>query len=123
MKKRVRRLTVLVVSLVIAPFLADLLSPFGQGKTGIAYAKDGGGGGDHVPRGAGRGMHNRPLVPHQSVDQAALAHVGRAGQDHAPRLDQVPARLGVGQQGFEPCTGRRGVAGRNPVPDRLDRTP
>ena len=71
--------------------------------------------GDHVAGSAGRGVHDRPWVAHQGVDQAALAHVGAARHHDLPRFDQVPAEGSAGQQGGDLLAGHRPL----PLSDRL----
>ena len=44
---------------------------------------------DHVPCRAGGIKHDRPIIAHQGIDQAALTDVRRAGNHHAPRRGQV----------------------------------
>lgn len=45
MKAKLRTLMLMIVAFLVVPFLADLHVPFGSGDNGVAFAKDGGGGG------------------------------------------------------------------------------
>ncbi len=56
MKAKLRTLMLMIVAFLVVPFLADLHVPFGSGDNGVAFAKDGGGGGgDSGGSGGGSG--------------------------------------------------------------------
>ena len=55
MEAKLRTLMLMVVAFLVVPFLADLHVPFGSGDNGVAFAKDGGGGGNGGGSGGGSG--------------------------------------------------------------------
>lgn len=57
-KSALRWLAISSLAIVVVPFLADLGSPLGLGKAGIAYAKDGGGDGGSGSGGGNDGGHD-----------------------------------------------------------------
>jgi hypothetical protein len=55
MNRPLGRLTTMLLALTIVPFLVNLQTTSGPGKTGIAYARDGGGGGSRGGDGGSAG--------------------------------------------------------------------
>ena len=81
-------------------------------------AVDGGQRRDGVACRAGLFVNDGPLVAQQGVDQAALADVGRSGQDDSPRFGEMEAEAGKTEQALQ-GGGRAGLLpGLNLAGDR-----